>query len=268
MDGEPPLQRDDLGVEVGGPALGDGPATACVPGPVAVEQGELLAGADVDGVQLTGVLVAELAGDQGADAAAGGAVPVVAKRAGHQGVPQVGDLPGVHVRVVGQRGGEPEAGHRGDDHLERLRRVAAVGARVGQRVDDLGPVPKRPGPAVRADQRCRVGADTGLAQEVHRHAGDLHAVVLVGVDRRLGAAPVVVAAPVVDELLQVGAVDAVGPILVAHIVRPARQRQALLQVGEHLVGHVDRRRLQRERPGLGTVCRGAFVAHRRLLQPA
>jgi hypothetical protein len=42
----------------------------------------------VDGVQLIGVLVAELAGDQGADVAAGGGVLAVAKRAGHQGVPE------------------------------------------------------------------------------------------------------------------------------------------------------------------------------------
>jgi hypothetical protein len=39
VDGEPLLQGDDLGVEVGGQAVGDGPAAAEVPGPVAVEQG-------------------------------------------------------------------------------------------------------------------------------------------------------------------------------------------------------------------------------------
>jgi hypothetical protein len=87
-------------------------------------------------------------------------------------------LPEVHVRVVGQRGGEPEPGERGDDHLERLGGVAAVAARVGQGVDDLGPVPERPGPAVRADQRDRIGADPWPAHEVHRHALDLDPVVL------------------------------------------------------------------------------------------
>jgi hypothetical protein len=49
---------------------------------------------------------------------------------------------------------------------------------------------------------------------VHRHALDLDAVVLVGVDRGLGRAPVVAAAPVVDELLQAAAVHAVVPVLV------------------------------------------------------
>src|SRR4029450_11269727 len=89
-----------------------------------------------------------------------------------------------------------------------------------QGVDDLGPVPERPGPAVGEDQRRRVRADPGPAHEVHRHALDLDAVVLVGVDPSLGLAPVVVGPPVVDELLQVGAVHAVVPVLVARVVRP------------------------------------------------
>ena len=63
-------------------------------------------------------------------------------------------------RVLG-RGGEPEAGKRGDDHLERLGRIAAVGGRVGQRVDHLGPVPERLGPAVGADQWDRVRPTPG-----------------------------------------------------------------------------------------------------------
>jgi hypothetical protein len=79
---------------------------------------------------------------------------------GHEGVPEVDD-PEVRVRVVGQRGGEPEAGKRRDDHLERLGRVAAVGGRVGQRVDHLGPVPERLGPAVGADQWDRVRPTPG-----------------------------------------------------------------------------------------------------------
>ncbi len=42
VDREPPVQLDDAGVYAGGQAFGDGPATAEVPGPVALEQGELL----------------------------------------------------------------------------------------------------------------------------------------------------------------------------------------------------------------------------------
>jgi hypothetical protein len=59
-------------------------------------------------------------------------------------------------RISPPEGGEPEAGERRDDHLERLGRIAAVGGRVGQGVDDLGPVPERPGPAVaRAEPTAR-----------------------------------------------------------------------------------------------------------------
>jgi hypothetical protein len=211
MNGEPLLQPDDLGVDVGGQPGRDGPAATEVPGPVTVEERELLPGADVDPVQRIGVLVPELAGDQRPDIAAGGGVPVVPEDAGHEGVPEVGDLPEVHVRIVRQGSGEPEAGHRGDDHVERLGRVAAVRARVGQRVDDLGPVPERPRPPVGQNQRGRLRADPSLAHEVDRHALDLHPVVLVDVDRGLGLAPAVVGAPVVDELLQIGPVHAVVP---------------------------------------------------------
>ncbi len=83
-----------------GSPSGMGPASAQVPGPVAVEQVEFQAGADVDRVKLVGVLVPELPGDERPDIAAGGDVPLVAERLGHQGVPEVGDLPEVHVRVV------------------------------------------------------------------------------------------------------------------------------------------------------------------------
>jgi hypothetical protein len=91
---------------------------------------------------------------------------------------------------------------------------------------------------------------------------------LIGVDLGLGRSPVVIGPPVVDELLQVGAVDAVVPVLVARVVREARQRQALLEVGQHLLGDVDRRRRQRERPGLGTVGWKGLLAHHHLLQLA
>jgi hypothetical protein len=105
-----------------------------------------------------------------------------------------------------------------------------------------------------------VRADPGPAQEVHRHALDLDAVVLVGVDRGLGRPPVVAVAPVGGQFPQVAAADPVGPVLVARVVRPAGQLQAAPEVGQRLVGDVDRRRLQRERPGPGRVCHGGLLA--------
>jgi len=50
---------------------------------------ERQAGADVDAVELVGVLVAELAGDDPADVAAPCGVLPVAEGLGHQGVPEV-----------------------------------------------------------------------------------------------------------------------------------------------------------------------------------
>ena len=55
--------------------------------------------------------------------------------------------------------GVAEAGHVGDDHVERVGRIAAVRARVGQQRDDLQISPERVGPAVVQQQRhhrCRV----------------------------------------------------------------------------------------------------------------
>ena len=83
---------------------------------------------DMNAVQLVGVLVAQLAGDERADVAAPGGVLVVAQDLGHQGVPQVGDLPEVDVRKAGERAGESKAGQGRHDHVERIGRVAAVEA--------------------------------------------------------------------------------------------------------------------------------------------
>jgi hypothetical protein len=113
MDGKAFLQRDDPGVDVGGQALRDGPTTAQIPGPIPVEQGEHLARADVDGVELGGVLVPELAGDQRFDVAAGRAVLLKAEGTRHQKMPEVGDLPEVHVRVVRQGAENPKPGTEG-----------------------------------------------------------------------------------------------------------------------------------------------------------
>ena len=143
-----------------------------VPGAGAGEEVERQPGADVDAVQLAGVLVAELAGDEAADVAAPGGVLAVSEGLGHQGVPEVGDLPEVDVRKAGEGAGETEAGQGRHDDVERVGGVAAERGRVGERADHLRPVPEGPRPAVGEDQRDRAGAAAGLAHEVHRDAGD------------------------------------------------------------------------------------------------
>ena len=103
-----------------------------------------------------GVEHGELAGDHGAAVAAVDAVGVVAEAA-HQGVVGAG-----HARhrpgAVGDRRGEAEAGHRRDHDVERVLGPAAVGDRVGQRLDHVEEVEDRARVGVREQQRPRVRA--------------------------------------------------------------------------------------------------------------
>ncbi len=240
------VQLDDPGTDVGGLVVGEGPIPGEVPGAGAGEEVERQPGADVDAVQLVGVLVAELAGDDPADVAAPGGVLLVSQGLGHQGVPEVGDLPEVDVRKAGERAGESEAGQGGYEDVERVGGVTAERGRVGERVDHLRPVPERPWPAVGEDQRDRVGAVAGLVHEVHRDTGDAHLVVLVGVDGGLGLAPVVVVPPVGDKITEIAVRDAVGPVPIPLVQRRTGQCETGVQVIEDVVGHVDRGGLQRE----------------------
>src|SRR5260370_24115814 len=57
------VQLDDAGADVSGLIVGQGPVPGEVPGAGAGEEVQQQPGADVDAVQLVGVLVAELAGD-------------------------------------------------------------------------------------------------------------------------------------------------------------------------------------------------------------
>jgi hypothetical protein len=207
----------------------------------------------VDCVKLVGVLVSELPGDQCTDVAASSCVLLVPEDIRHQPVPDVSDLPEVHAWLIRQRCRESEAGQRWHDHVERIGRIVATCGRVGERVDDLGPVPERPWPAVAEDQRHRIRPDAGLAHEVNRHAADVDAVVLIGVDAALGGAPVEAVRPEGNELLQVRPAHTVVAVA-AGIQRPSGSSQPATQVIEHLVGDADRRRLERERSGRhGTV---------------
>src|SRR3984957_2545633 len=167
----------------------------------------------------------------------------MAERLGHQLVPDVRDLPEVHVRPRGGR--VPEARQRRDDHLEGVRRVAAECGRGGEPVDDLRPVPEGPGPPMAEDQRDGVGPGARLAHEVNAGAGHVNQVVLVGIHRPLGSSPVVLLRPVPHQLLEQGPGDAVPPVLVPFIVRPDRRPQPRPQILENPLLNGDRRRRQR-----------------------
>src|SRR5665811_2101228 len=125
------VQLDDAGADVSGLAVGQGPVPGKVPGAGAGEEVQRQPGADVDAVQLVGVFVGELAGDEPTDVAAPSGVLLVSQGLGHQGVPEVGDLPEVDVRKAGERAGETEAGQGRHDDVERVGGVTAERGRVG-----------------------------------------------------------------------------------------------------------------------------------------
>ncbi len=240
------VELDDPGPDVSGLLVGEGPVPREIPRARAGEEIQWQPGADVDAVQLLGVLMAELAGDDPADVAAPAGVLLVSQGLGHQGVPEVGDLPEVDIRKAGERAGEAEAGQGRHDDLERVGGVGTERDRVGERIDHLRPVPERPRPAVGEDQRDRARAMAGLTQEVHRNTGDADLVVLVAVDGGLRLAPVVAVSPVGDQLTQIAGRDTIGPILIPLVHRQTSQRKTVPQVIEDLVRHMDRSGFQRE----------------------
>jgi hypothetical protein len=92
---------------------------------------------------------------------------------------------------------------------------------------------------VTEDQWDRVRSDAGLAQEVHGDTADIDAVVIVGVDRALGRAPVVPVSPVLDQGLQAGTTYAVEAVVVPGVERPLGRGEPAAQVVEDLVGDMD-----------------------------
>ena len=95
-------------------------------------------------------------------------------------------------------------------------------------------------PPVRDDQRERVGLGRARVDEVHARAVDLGEEVVERVERRLGSPPVVLVAPVRDELDEIAAVGAVVPPGVGKLLREARAGEAFAEVDEIGFGDVDR----------------------------
>ena len=197
-------------------------------------------------MQLSRVLVGDLRGDDRAPVAALRPVTLVAELL-HQLAPeQRRALLSEAARRRNLR--EAVARQRGRDDRERVGRVAAVRRRVGQQRQDLADLVERARPAVREDQRQRVGPDTLLVHEV-----DVVVLDAVGADRlrelrhavQVGLlhAPVEAGPPVFAEFLHVGEVGAVLPAAVFDFGGPAGLREAALQVAQVGVGDLDLERL-------------------------
>ena len=192
-----------------------------------------------------GVEHGELAGDHGAAVAAVGAVGVVAEPA-HQGVVGAGH-PRHRPAAVDDGGGEAEARHRGNHDVERVLGPAAVGDRVGQRLDHVEEVQDRARVGVREQQRPRV-RDLGTdVDEVDGLPVDLGQEVRVGVDPGLDRAPVE-RLPALDHVAQVGLRRAVVPRVAGRRRRVPGPLQALAEVVE-----VGLRELHAEGADLGGV---------------
>ena len=179
------------------------------------------------------------------DARADARAPVAAGRAvagvpepPHQLDPRAGyplDAPPRRGRLVA----EAVARQRRADHVEGIGWVAAVGDRVRQRPDDLEELDDRARPAMRQDQRKRVGRGRPDVQEVDREPVERRAELRQRVEPGLGSPPVVLLGPVAAEVLQVGERDALRPVRHGLALGPARSPQPLAQVVEVLLGDLE-----------------------------
>ncbi len=184
----------------------------------------------VDGGAVRAVVLAEVAGDDGAPVAALCEVAVVAELV-HQVCDGVGDTPGVDP-AFGGRAREAVAGHRDHHDVEIVRQQR-------KRIEELD---DRSGPPVREHQRDRVGRRRPGVQEVHAQAGGLGDRAAPPVELGFGGPPVVPVDPVLDHRAQerlVGAVVPSGPI---ELGGPAGAREASAEIVEVGVGDVDHMR--------------------------
>src|SRR5215203_684789 len=132
--------------------------------------------------------------DAGTYVATVGTVSLITEAA-HQLGPCSGDARHAPARLP-HRDGEPEARQRGRDDVEGVGRVAAVGARVGERADDAQKLHNRTGVPVADDKRERTNLRGADVQKVDVLTVDGSGELRILVELRLPPAPVVSALPV------------------------------------------------------------------------
>src|SRR5262249_52639783 len=177
----------------------------------------------------------------------------VAEDVGHQRREHVGDLDDAEAWLVRPER-ERVAGQRGRHDGERIGRIAAEPRGVGEHRDDALELHDRPGPSVREEERQRVGPDAWLVDEVNVDAGDRRRELTEAIQGRFVGPPIVLVAPVRNELFHVREVGAVAPRLTRRFVRPAHALEPRAHVGQHAVGHVDRERPRRRHRATFSQC--------------
>jgi hypothetical protein len=141
------------------------------------------------------------------------------------------------------RAGEAEPGDARHDEVECVGRIAAVGARVGERPRDLGEFHDRARPAVRDDQRSRVRFRRSDVREVDVRAVNRGRELRPFVQSGFSGTPVILVPPVPCELLQVVERNAVGPARSGHFVGPAGAVEALVEIVQVVFRKVDAERV-------------------------
>ena len=163
-------------------------------------------------------------------------------------------------RRPGRAVGVAVARHVGHDHVERVGRVGAVRAGVGEQRDDLRVAPERVGPAVAEHQRQAAGpAGRGGpgVHEVDPEAAERDPEAGKPGERRLLGRPVELVRPVGDQLAKVAEVGPERPAGVLGRVRPARCAQPRAEVLERRGGGL---RVERLGAGQGQMGRPAWDA--------
>lgn len=123
--------------------------------------------------------------------------------------------------------------------MEGVRGIAAVRSRIGQRSDDVEELDERARPAVGQDDRERWLLGRPHVKEVDVGAVDLGRELIEAVHARLARSPVVLVAPVRDEILEVAELGAVVPARAGELLREACPCEALMQVVEDRLRNVD-----------------------------
>src|SRR2546425_8065499 len=149
-------------------------------------------------------------------------------QARHQLGKTLGDLFDAEARLAG---------------LERERvarqRWRHYGEVLGQERDQFQKLDDRPRPAVREQERHGIYPTARLVDEVQLDAVQRHGELPQAVDARFVRAPVEALLPMSHELSQMGEASPGRPGLERRLVRKARARQTLAQIGERGFGNVE-----------------------------
>src|SRR5262245_22604064 len=121
--------------------------------------------------------------------------------------------------------------------------------RIREWADDLQLLNDGPGPTVRDDHGKRVWMTGTYMDEINVHAVDVGRELRQGVQFRFHVAPVVAAAPVPDELLQLGQLRTLRRISDGLLVRPSRGGNTRAKIDKHGFGN-----LNLERPDCAVTC--------------